>query len=151
MFRKIMVHQKLLYFAHGDTECARERESIDSGANGGKRDRTAVMLLRQLQRCAIGAGEKVVLSVTPAAPARTYGMYHVTGGKVVSACHPCASCLAAAQHAAFCQQLRASRAVDRAINAASAQQGGIRGIDDGVNFHARDVATYASDPLVHDV
>jgi hypothetical protein len=34
---------------------------------------------------------------------------------------------------AFGQKLRPRRAMDRAINAAAAEQRGIRGVDDGVN------------------
>jgi hypothetical protein len=41
--------------------------------------------------------------------------------------------LAATKGAAFGEQLRPGRAMDRAIDAASAEQRGIRGVDDGVN------------------
>jgi hypothetical protein len=37
------------------------------------------------------------------------------------------------QHPAFHHQLRTRRAMDRAIDAASAEQRAIRGVDDGVN------------------
>jgi hypothetical protein len=40
---------------------------------------------------------------------------------------------AATKRAAFCQQLRPCRAMDRAIDTAAAQQRRIRGVDDGVN------------------
>ena len=41
--------------------------------------------------------------------------------------------LATTKRAALSQQLRPGRIVDRAINAAPAEQGRIRGVDDGVN------------------
>jgi hypothetical protein len=41
--------------------------------------------------------------------------------------------LAAMERAAFGEQLRSGCAMDRAVDAAAAQQRGIRGVDDGVN------------------
>jgi hypothetical protein len=41
--------------------------------------------------------------------------------------------------AAFGQQVRPGRAMDRAIDAASAEQRGVGGVDDGVNAQRRDI------------
>ena len=46
---------------------------------------------------------------------------------------------AAAERAAFGQQLRASRAVNRAVDAAAAEQRFVRGVDDGVDGESGDV------------
>ena len=43
------------------------------------------------------------------------------------------------ERAAFREQLGPRRAMDRAIDAAPAEQGRIRGVDDGVNAQGRDV------------
>jgi hypothetical protein len=47
--------------------------------------------------------------------------------------------LAAMEGAAFGEQLRPCRAMDRAVDTASAKQRTIRGVDDGVNAQAGDV------------
>ncbi len=47
--------------------------------------------------------------------------------------------LAAMEGAAFGEKLRPGSAVDRAIDAAAAEQDRVGGVDDGVNAQARDV------------
>jgi hypothetical protein len=46
---------------------------------------------------------------------------------------------AAMERAAFGQQLGPGRPMDRAIDAASAEQRGVGGVDDGVNAQCRDI------------
>ena len=55
---------------------------------------------------------------------------------------------AAAQRPALLEQLRSRRAVDAAIHAASAQQGFLRRVDDGVHAHFRDIVS--NDDKGHD-
>src|SRR5262249_17956192 len=55
------------------------------------------------------------------------------------------ACRTAAERAAFLQQAAACRAMDGAIDAASAQQAFICGIDDDVDFRTRDVALFCAD------
>ena len=54
--------------------------------------------------------------------------------------------LAATELAAFGQQLRPSRIVDRAVDTAAAQQRAVRSVDDGVNAQCRDVGNDDLDP-----
>lgn len=53
---------------------------------------------------------------------------------------------AAVQRAAFGEQFRASRTVDRTIDAATPEQGRIRRVDDGVNAKCRDVGDSNLEP-----
>jgi hypothetical protein len=53
--------------------------------------------------------------------------------------------------AAFGQKLGPGRAVDCAIDAAAAQQGGIRSVDDGVNAQGRDIGDDNFQPRVADL
>jgi hypothetical protein len=43
------------------------------------------------------------------------------------------------KRAAFGEKAGASSAMDRAIDAAATEQGGVRGVDNGVNAQSRDV------------
>jgi hypothetical protein len=75
-------------------------------------------------------------------------MYHVLGRQAVASGDLGFAGSAAAKRAAFGEQLQASRAMDRAINAATAQERSIGRIDDGVNAECGDVG---NDDLKPDV
>ena len=75
-------------------------------------------------------------------PDRARRMDHIFGGKPVSLRDLCLSRLASVQRAAFSQQLRSGRAVDRAVYPAPAQQRSIGGVDNGVHRKGRDISTY---------
>jgi hypothetical protein len=54
---------------------------------------------------------------------------------------------AAADRAACGEEFRAGGAMDRAIDAAAAEQGAVRGVDDGVDGKTRDVASFEGDSI----
>src|SRR5216683_1912523 len=60
-------------------------------------------------------------------------------GKAIAASEPSLTGRAAADLAAFLQELGAGSAMNRAIDSAAAEEGGVRGVDDRVNRELRDV------------
>jgi hypothetical protein len=66
-------------------------------------------------------------------------MNHVSCRQPISVGDLGAAGLTAIQGATFGQKFRPGRAMDRPIDAATAEQRGIRGVDDGINAQARDV------------
>ena len=74
-----------------------------------------------------------------AVPDRTDGMNHMPRRQPVSPGDFGAAGLAAMERAAFGEQLGPRRAMDRAIDAAPAEQGRVGGVDDGVNAQGCDI------------
>jgi hypothetical protein len=60
-------------------------------------------------------------------------MDHMPRGQTVTTCDFGAAGFASTERATFGKELGTRRAMDRAVDAASAEQRGIRGVDDGVN------------------
>lgn len=87
----------------------------------------------QFYRAAITRRQRLILAVGSAMPHRADGMNHMPGWQPVPAGYFGAAGLAAMEGAAFGEKLGPGRAMDRAIDAATTEQRGIRGVDDGVN------------------
>src|SRR5690348_5943934 len=87
----------------------------------------------------VAGGEQLVLAATAAIPDRPDRMDHVLRRQPISPGDLGAAGLAATEGAAFGEELRAGRAMDRAIDAAAAQERRVRGVDDGVNAQCGDV------------
>jgi hypothetical protein len=66
-------------------------------------------------------------------------MNHMSRRKPISVGDLGATGLATMQGAAFGKKFGPGRAMDRTIDAATAEQRGIRRVDDGINAQARDV------------
>ena len=66
-------------------------------------------------------------------------MNHVPGGKLVRQGDFGPAGFAAVKRAAFGEKAGAGSAMDRAIDATATEQGGVRGVDNGVNAQSRDV------------
>ncbi len=90
------------------------------------------MRRREPKRTAIAGCEQAVLVVAAAFPHRTDGMNDVLRRQPVAAGDFGVAGFAAAQPPAFQEQFRPRRAMDRAVDSATAKQGTVRGIDDGV-------------------
>ena len=84
-------------------------------------------------RAAIAGGKRLILARASAIPDRADGMNHMPRRQAIASGDFGVAGLAAVQRAAFGQQLRPGRAMDRAIDAAAAEQRRVRGVDDGVN------------------
>lgn len=80
-----------------------------------------------------------ILPATATTRYRANGMDHVLGWQPVRAGDLGVTGIAAAKRAALVKQFRACRPVDGAVNAATTQQGGVSGIDDGINAERRNV------------
>ena len=91
------------------------------------------MLGGQRERGAIAGGEQRVLTLVAAAPDRTDRMNDVPGLEAIAAGDLGGTGVAAAQRLALGQQLGSGGAMDRAVDAAAAEQRRVRGVDDGVD------------------
>ena len=87
----------------------------------------------QFEGAAIARRQRDILALMAALPDRADGMNHMPRRQPISPGDLGFAGRAALERAAFCQQLRAGRAMDRAIDAAPAKQGRVRGVDEGVN------------------
>ena len=123
----------------GDCRCDRYiggtigGESIDAGGNRGKCDRSQAVGLAEVDGADVARRQRVILAGVAAAPDRADSMNHMPRRQPISQCDFGAAGLAAMEGAAFGKKLGPRRAVDRAIDAAPAEQGRIGGVDDGVN------------------
>jgi hypothetical protein len=91
------------------------------------------VLPAEFDRVAIAGSEQFVLTRVAAVPDWSDGVNHMLGRQPIPAGDFGVAGRAAIQRAAFDKQLGPGRPMDRAINAAPAEQGRIRGVDDGVN------------------
>jgi hypothetical protein len=89
--------------------------------------------LAQLQRAAITRRQRLVLAFAAAMPDRADGMNDMPRRQTITLGDLGVAGCAAAKRAAFGEQLRPGGTMDRAIDAAAAEQRRIRGVDDGVN------------------
>jgi hypothetical protein len=107
--------------------------------------------LTEFYRAAIARGQRCVLAFAAAVPDRPYRMNHMPRRKQIALGDLGVAGFAATKRAAFGEQLRSCGAMDRAIDAASAQQRGIRGVDDGVNAQRGDIGDDDLEPRRTDV
>ena len=83
------------------------------------------------------------------------GVDDVARSEIAAARYHCFACrqallkLRAPNLAALFQNPRAARNVNRAVNAAAAEQGRVRGVDNGINVLARDVVNENDEGLIH--
>ena len=104
------------------------------------------MSVAEFDGSGIARRQRFILAPVAALPDRTDGMNHMPGRKLVSPGDLGAAGLAAIQGAALGQQPQAGRAMDGAIDATTAEQGIIGGVDDGVNAKRGDVGNDDFEP-----
>jgi len=95
--------------------------------------------MAQLDGAAIAGSQQRILTMASAVPDGANGVNHMPRGQTVSFGNFSVAGFTPMQHAAFHHELRTSRAMDRAVDATSAEQRAIRGVDNGVNAQGRDV------------
>jgi hypothetical protein len=116
-----------------------DREAIDAGGNGGKRDRGKAVGVAEFNGAAIARRQRVIFALASAMPDRTDGMNHMPHRQPVTSGDFGVAGPAAMERATFGQQLGPGRAMDGAIDTAAAEQRSIGGVDDGVNAECRDI------------
>ena len=99
----------------------------------------------------VAGGEQLILAAIAAVPDRSHRVDHVPCRQTIASGNFGISGGAATKRAAFGKQLRAGRAVNSAVDAATAQQRRIRGVDDGVNAERGDVGNDDFKPDVADL
>ena len=119
---------------------------VDPCADGRKRDGMNAMLPREFQASAIAGGQKVGFAMVSAAPYWPNGVEDPSGREAEARGGFGVSGVAAVQFAAGGEQFWAGCAVNGAVHSAAAQQGGVGGVDDGVNREAGDVSRNCGEP-----
>ena len=109
------------------------------------------MLPAELDRSAIARGEQIVFAKVTAVPDRSNRVDHMLGLEPVAPGDFCIAGRTAIQRAALGKQFGSGRPMDRPIDAAPAEQGRIRGVDDGVNAQAGDVGNDDFQPRLADL
>ncbi len=134
----------------GDRDLRRRlaRKAINAGRDGREGDRAKPPFLRDREAGSIAAGKHVALAPIAASPDRPDGMDDMAGGQKIAPRQPRLAGRTTADRAAFGEKLGACRAVDRPVDPAAAEQGGIRGIDDRVDGKPRDVAALQADAVI---
>ena len=126
------------------------REVIDASGDRRESYRRKRVRLTEFKGAAIAGGEQFILARIAAVPDRTDGMDHMLRRQAVSARDPGVTGRTAVERAAFGDQFGAGPAMNSAIDAAPAEQGRIRGVDDGVNAQCRDVGNDDFQPRLAD-
>jgi hypothetical protein len=112
------------------SEETRKRPSISPGGDGG-----LLMRLGEGERVGVAVGKQLRL-MHAAVPHRSHGVNDVFRGQAIAARDPRLARRTPADRAALLEQLRTRRAMDRAVDAAAAQQRAVGGIDDGIDRRA---------------
>ena len=109
------------------------RESVDAGGNRWKGNRSQAVGPAESDCGCVTRLQRLIFASVAAAPDRADGMNHMPRRKLVTLGDLGAAGLAAMEGAAFREQPGPRRAMNRAINAAPAEQRRIGSVDDGVN------------------
>jgi hypothetical protein len=96
------------------------------------------MGLAEFDRADIAGHERLIFAPASAVP-QPDGMNHMPRRQTVTPCDFGVAGLAAMERAAFGQKFGPGRAMDRAIDAATAEQRRVRSVDDGVNAQGSDI------------
>ena len=131
--------ERLYRRRNGNSGSAISRKSERTRGNRGKRDRGKVVVAAQFDRTAVARSELRILVARTTIPDGADSMDYMPRGKRISPGDFGVAGLAAIQRAAFGQQLGSGRAMDRTVDAATAEQRGVRSVDDGVNAQGGDI------------
>ena len=107
--------------------------AVHPGADAGKGDRSQAVVVGDFERTPVAGGEQRRLVRRPAVPHRARRVNDKLRRQAVAARDFCLPGFAAVQRAAFGQQLRPRRAMNRAVDPAATQERCVGGIDDGVD------------------
>jgi len=125
--------QRIRRHGYRDVRRAIGGETVDTGGDRGKGHRSKTMGLAEFDGAAIARRQGLIFALAAAMPDRADGMNHMPRRQPISLGDLGVAGLAAMERAALGQKLRPGRAMDRAIDATTSEQGRVRGVDDGVN------------------
>ena len=112
---------------------------IDAGRDRREGNRGEIVAGCEIERSAIAGREQRILVRSAAMPHRTDRMDDVFCREPIAARDLRRARLAAAERTAFGEQFRSGRAMDRAVDAATAEQRAVRGVHDRIDLQGRDV------------
>jgi hypothetical protein len=115
------VRQRVDHCGDGDMHRIIRRVVVDAAADRRKRNAFEVRVLRQVERAPVARREQFRLAVPAAVPYRPDRVNHVLGRQLVTTGDFRVAGRAAAECLAFAQQFAACCAVNRAVDAATAQ------------------------------
>jgi len=95
--------------------------------------------LAQFKRAAIARCQRLIFALASAMPDRADGMNDMPRRQTIRFGDFRAASLAAVEGTAFGQQLESGRAMDRTIHPTTAEQRGVRSVDDRVNAERRNI------------
>jgi len=116
-------------------------EAVGAGADRGESDGFKVVFFCKGEGGAVTAGELFGFAVSAAVPDGADGVDDVFSGEVVALGDFRVAGLAATEGFTFFKELRASSAMDGAIDSASAEEGCVGGVNDSINFEGSDISS----------
>jgi len=147
LFEIWMPGEDLGGFIQSDAAGGLEGETVDSGTNGGKGKGTDSVLERELEDPAVTGRKGGMFAMGAIVPDGADGVNDKAGGQVVAAGDFCIAGGATVKRPAFFQQGGAGSPMYGAIDAASAEQGGVGGVNDRIGFATGDIALNNFDPV----
>src|SRR5579862_4372208 len=109
------------------------RKAINAGGNRRKGDRGQIVVAAKRDGAAITGGEQLVFAALAAIPDWSNRVNDMAGSQPIAFADLGVAGLATTELAAFLEQPRPGRAMDRPIHAAPAEQRGVSGVDDGID------------------
>jgi hypothetical protein len=126
----------------GDVGCLVKRVSIGAGADGGEGDACKLARGCKGERFCIGAGEQGRLPVRASMPYRPDGVDDMPGRQIAAAGNDCIPGGAPADLFTLLQYGGTAGTVNSPVYAPSAKQGGVGGVDDGINLLKGNISFY---------
>jgi hypothetical protein len=108
-------------------------ETVDAGGDGGKANRSKAVGLTEFDRAGVARGQRLIFAPATAVPDRADSVDDMPGRQPMAGRDFGVTGLATIEGTAFGQEFGAGSAVNRAIDAATAEQARVSGVDDGVN------------------
>src|SRR5262245_13341158 len=135
--------------ADGDERRPLGRKAVSAGRDGGIGDRGEAVLGDKREAVAIAACEQPAFAALAAAPDGADRVNHMPRLEAEAGRDLGLARRATAERGASRFKLGAGRAVDRAVDAATAEQTPIGGVDDGIDIERGDVALDDFDAVMH--
>jgi hypothetical protein len=108
-------------------------ETVDTGGDGGKGNRSKAVGLTEFDRAGVARGQRLIFPPVTAVPDRADGVDDMPRRQPMAGRDFGVTGFAAIEGTAFGQEFGAGGAVNRAVDATAAEQRRVGGVDDGVN------------------